>query len=146
MWRTAVSTPWALMRLPAWYGYWTTNGFNPYLSYLALVVAAVLAGFVVGPPIERFLLRYQYEKDEVVILLITYGLFLILEDVIKLIWGVNPYFVSEPYELLGNFEIAEMSYPNYYLLMVGLALVVGLDVALCPEQDALWTASGQRDP
>jgi len=28
--------------------------------------------------------------------------------------------------LLGNFEIAEMSYPNYYLLMVGLALVVGL--------------------
>jgi len=107
-------------------GYWTTNGFNPYLSYLALVVAAVLAGFVVGPPIERFLLRYQYEKDEVVILLITYGLFLILEDVIKLIWGVNPYFVSEPYELLGNFEIAEMSYPNYYLLMVGLALVVGL--------------------
>jgi len=107
-------------------GLWFRYGFNPYLSYLALFIAALLAGFVVGPPIERFLLRYQYDKDEVVILLITYGLFLILEDVIKLIWGVDPYFVSEPYELLGNFEFASMSYPSYYILMVVLALLVGL--------------------
>ena len=71
-------------------------------------------------------MRYQYDKDEVVILLITYGLFLILEDVIKLIWGVDPYFVSEPYELLGNFEFASMTYPSYYILMVVLALLVGL--------------------
>jgi branched-chain amino acid transport system permease protein len=107
-------------------GYWFANQYPPYLSYLALLVAAIISGFVVGPILERFLLRYQYEKDEVVILLITYALFLILEDVLKLIWGVDPYFVSEPYELLGNFTIGEMTYPNYYLLMLGLALVVGL--------------------
>lgn len=107
-------------------GFWVQHGLTPYLSYLALFLAALLAGFTVGPLLERFLLRYQYAKDEVVILLITYGLFLILEDVLKLIWGVDPYFVSEPYELLGNFEIGDMIYPNYYILMVGLALVVGL--------------------
>ena len=39
----------------------------------------------------------MYAKDEVVILLITYALFLILEDVIKLIWGVSPLFIAEPY-------------------------------------------------
>jgi len=110
-------------------GFWFTNNYPPYLSYFALLFAALLAGFVVGPLIERVLLRYQYGKDEVVILLITYALFLVLEDVLKLIWGVDPYFISEPYELLGNFEIAGMSYPNYYLLMVGLALVVGLSLA-----------------
>lgn len=110
-------------------GFWFTNNYPPYLSYFALLFAALLAGFVVGPLIERFLLRYQYGKDEVVILLITYALFLVLEDVLKLIWGVDPYFISEPYELLGNFEIAGMSYPNYYLLMVGLELVVGLSLA-----------------
>jgi len=110
-------------------GFWFTNNYPPYLSYFALLFAALLAGFVVGPLIERFLLRYQYGKDEVVILLITYALFLVLEDVLKLVWGVDPYFISEPYELLGNFEIAGMSYPNYYLLMVGLALVVGLSLA-----------------
>lgn len=107
-------------------GFWFNNQYPPYLSYLALLIAAIIAGFVVGPLLERFLLRYQYEKDEVVILLITYALFLILEDVLKLIWGVDPYFVSEPYELLGNFSIGEMTYPNYYLLMLGLSLAVGL--------------------
>ena len=30
-------------------------------------------------------------------MLVTYALFLILEDATKLIWGANPYYVSEPY-------------------------------------------------
>jgi len=109
-------------------GIWVANGYPPYLSYAALLFAAVLGGFVVGPLIERFLLRYQYNKDEVVILLITYALFLVMEDVLKLVWGVDPYFISEPYEYLGLFSIAGMTYPNYYLLMVALALVVGLSL------------------
>lgn len=60
------------------------------------------------------------------ILLITYALFLVMEDVIKLIWGVNPYFIVEPYAYLGNFSVGDMTYPNYYILMFGLAITVGL--------------------
>jgi len=66
--------------------------------------------------IERGLLRFMYAKDEVVILLVTYALFLVLEDVIKLIWGVNPYFVAEPYALLGSFEVGGLKYPTYNLI------------------------------
>jgi len=107
-------------------GYWFAHGYPPYLSYLALAAAAIAVGAVVGPLLERGLLRYMYAKDEVVILLITYALFLILEDVIKLIWGVDPYFIAEPYGLLGSFEVGGLSYPNYYLIMVGVALAVGI--------------------
>ncbi len=67
-----------------------------------LLLAAVIVGLVAGPLIERGLLRFMYGRDEIVLLLVTYALFLILEDVIKLIWGVDPYFVSEPYSLLGT--------------------------------------------
>ena len=67
-----------------------------------LVLAAVLVALVVGPLIERGLLRFCYGKDEVVLVLVTYALFLILEDLVKLVWGVESYFVSEPYGLLGN--------------------------------------------
>ena len=74
------------------------------LSYAVLLAAALLVTLVVAPLIERGILRFMYAKDEVVILLITYALFLILEDVIKLIWGVNPYFIAEPYALLGSFR------------------------------------------
>ena len=39
--------------------------------------------------LERGILRFVYGKDEVVIVLVTYAAFLILEDVIRLIWGAG---------------------------------------------------------
>src|SRR3954467_14760799 len=107
-------------------GAWLAAGYPPMLSYVVLLVAAVLVAIVVAPLIERGILRFMYAKDEVVILLITYALFLILEDVIKLIWGVNPYFIAEPYALLGSFEVGGLAYPTYNLILVLLALVSGL--------------------
>ncbi|MGE5129106.1 MAG: branched-chain amino acid ABC transporter permease [Sphingomonadaceae bacterium] len=106
-------------------GAWLARGYPPMLSYAVLLVAAALITLVFAPIIERGILRFMYARDEVVILLITYALFLILEDTIKLIWGVNPYFVAEPYALLGSFDIGGLPYPTYNLIMVGLALVAG---------------------
>src|SRR4051812_6614319 len=106
-------------------GAWLARGYPPMLSYAVLAVAAILVTLVFAPAIERLILRFMYAKDEVVILLITYALFLILEDVIKLVWGVDPYFVAEPYALLGSFEVGGMAYPTYNLILVGLALLFG---------------------
>src|SRR5881394_1653953 len=106
-------------------GAWLAGGYPPMLSYVVLLVAALIVTLVVAPLIERGILRFMYAKDEVVILLITYALFLILEDVIKLIWGVNPYFIAEPYALLGSFQAAGMAYPTYNLVLVAAAIVFG---------------------
>src|SRR5499427_10909506 len=62
-------------------GAWLARGYPPLLSYAVLLAGALLATLVVAPAIERGLLRFMYAKDEVVILLVTYALFLILEDV-----------------------------------------------------------------
>ena len=78
-------------------GAWLARGYPPMLSYAVILASAVIITLVFAPLIERGILRFMYAKDEVVILLITYALFLILEDVIKLIWGVDPYFIAEPY-------------------------------------------------
>jgi branched-chain amino acid transport system permease protein len=110
-------------------GVWLARGYPPALSYAVLLAAAVLITLAFAPLIERGILRFMYAKDEVVILLITYALFLILEDVIKLIWGVNPYFIAEPYALLGSFRVAGMAYPTYNLILVALALVFGCGLA-----------------
>jgi branched-chain amino acid transport system permease protein len=106
-------------------GAWLARGYPPMLSYAVLLASAVIITLVFAPLIERGILRFMYAKDEVVILLITYALFLILEDVIKLIWGVDPYFIAEPYGLLGSFEVGEMTYPTYNLILVGIAVVSG---------------------
>ena len=107
-------------------GAWLARGYPPMLSYGVLLAAALLVALIVGPLIERGILRFMYAKDEVVILLITYALFLVLEDVIKLIWGVNPYFIAEPYALLGSFEVGGLAYPTYNLILIALAVVSGL--------------------
>jgi len=66
-------------------GAWIAKGYPPMLSYAVLVGAALLVTVVAAPLLERGLLRFMYAKDEVVIMLATYALFLVLEDVIKLI-------------------------------------------------------------
>jgi branched-chain amino acid transport system permease protein len=111
-------------------GAWLARGYPPMLSYAVLLASAVIITLVFAPLIERGILRFMYAKDEVVILLITYALFLILEDVIKLIWGVDPYFIAEPYGLLGSFEVGEMTYPTYNLILVGIAIVSGVGLTL----------------
>lgn len=117
-------------------GVWIRGGRAPMGSYLMLALAAVLVGLVVGPVIERGLLRFTYGKDEVVLVLVTYALFLILEDAIKLVWGVESYFVTEPYGLLGTVEVGPLSYPVYSGVLVVVAVAVGLALR--------WAISGTR--
>ena len=107
-------------------GAWLRGGYPPMGSYLVLVLSALLVGVVIGPIIERGLLRFCYGRDEVVLVLVTYALFLILEDLVKLVWGVESYFVSEPYGLLGNIDLGPLSYPVYSAVMVVAAVAVGL--------------------
>ncbi len=104
------------------------NGFGlpaPF-SLLAMLLAALAVAVALAPVLERGLLRLFYGRDEVLILLVTYAVFLMLEDISKLIWGVNPYFVFEPRQLFGNVEFAGLFYVGYDLLLIVLAVVCGL--------------------
>jgi len=111
-------------------GYWLVQGYPPMGSYAMLVIAAIVVGLVFGPLIEQGLLRFMYGKDEVVLVLITYAVFLILEDLTKLAWGVDPLAIPEPYGLLGSVEFAGLIYPTYSLVVVGVSIVVGIVLAL----------------
>ena len=115
-------------------GIWLARGGAPVGTYLMLIVAALCVALVMGPLLERGLLRLFYGHDEVVLLLVTYAAFLILEDVIKLIWGVDSLYVAEPYSFLGNFELGELSYPVYNLILIAAAVVVGLALALTVQR------------
>lgn len=109
-------------------GAWIARGYPPMLSYAVLLASAIIITLVFAPLIERGILRFMYAKEEVVILLITYALFLILEDVIKLIWGVESYTAFQPYGLLGNIDIGALPYTVYDALLVVVAVLVGVAV------------------
>jgi len=100
----------------------------PAMSLLAMLLAAVLVAVLVAPLTERGLLRFFYGRDEVLLVLVTYAMFLMMEDLTKLIWGANPFYVSEPYGMFGNIDIGTQTYVGYDFMLVALAVVVGLGV------------------
>jgi branched-chain amino acid transport system permease protein len=93
-------------------------------SYLLLAAAAVAAGALVGLAIERGILRLMYGRDEVVMVLVTYAVLLVLEDAIKLVWGVEAYTAFQPYEFLGRSRIGAMSFATYDLVLVAVSMAV----------------------
>ena len=97
-------------------------------SYALLVISAIVAGALVGLAVERGLLRLMYGRDEVVMVLVTYGVLLILEDAIKLVFGVEAYTAFKPYELMGRTQVGAMAFATYDLMLVAVSLLVAISL------------------
>jgi branched-chain amino acid transport system permease protein len=106
-------------------GWYFNAGWPPLGGFVAMGLAAVVTGVVLGLLLERGLLRFMYDRDPVIIVLVTYAVFLILEDTLVLIWGTSPYYAFQPYALLGNTDVGVLSFANYDLSLIGLSLVLG---------------------
>jgi len=106
-------------------GWGASLKWAPAFSLVAMLLAAVAVALLVAPLLERTLLRFFYGRDEVLLVLVTYALFLILEDVTKLVWGANPLYVSEPYGLFGNVNLGVQTYVGYDFVLFVLAVLVG---------------------
>jgi branched-chain amino acid transport system permease protein len=98
------------------------SGGSAALGFLFMIALAMLIGLVMGIVLERGLLRLVYGKDEVVIVLVTYATFLILEDVIVLIWGAQSYAAYQPMVAAGNIEIGDLVLSNYDMVLVAIAI------------------------
>jgi branched-chain amino acid transport system permease protein len=90
-----------------------------------LLLAPVIVGLIAGPLIERVFLQRVYGRAEAIQLLLTFSIFLILDDLMKLIWGTKPLFVSEPYTLLGEFSLSGIRYSWYQVLLIAVAILFG---------------------
>lgn len=104
-------------------------GVWPEGSYI-LLLSVGLIGAVFGLVLERAVMKYLYGRDPVIQLLATFAVFLVLEDVIKIVWGVDPYYAYKPYSLLGDFRVGSVVYPRYFLLLIVMAVAAGLLLGL----------------
>ncbi|MEZ5932198.1 MAG: branched-chain amino acid ABC transporter permease [Alphaproteobacteria bacterium] len=109
------------------------QGYVPWLAFPLMLIAAALVAVVLGAPIERLLLRRIYAKDDVLQLLVTFAIFMILEDVQRLVWGVQPYFESTALQQLGNVQVFGIYYTVYQLIFlpaVAILVLIGLRLFL----------------
>jgi len=108
-------------------------GYSPWLSFPLMLLAAALVGVCLGAPIERLVLRRMYGRDPALQLLVTFAVFMILEDVQRLVWGVQPYFEAAALRELGNVDILGITYTVYQLILlpaIALAVLIGLRLFL----------------
>lgn len=99
-------------------------------GFLLMVLVAAAVGLVLGLILERGLLRWFYGKDEIIIVLVTYAAFLILEDVIRLVFGPTSYALYQPLGVAGNIDVGKFVLSGYDIGLVALAALVALGASL----------------
>lgn len=115
----AYSSAWAI-------GLYTATGQTVALSFFLIPIAALIAGSIAGLLVERGILKFMYGKDEVLMVLVTYAIFLILEDVTKLIWGTESYVAWQPAFYFGTIDVFGIPYTVYKFGIISVAVLVGL--------------------
>ena len=97
------------------------------LAFLLIPVGALVVALV-GAAIEPTLLRPFYRRAEEYQLLVTFGLLLILEDVIRFLWGGLPLSADPVMDVLPSVRFGGLIYPGYNLVVIaiGVAGAIGL--------------------
>jgi branched-chain amino acid transport system permease protein len=94
-------------------------------SFLLGLVLALPATFAVAIVIEVIVLRTLYERSHLDQVLATFGVILLLNEVVRIIWGSAGLYVSMPQFLMGSVMLLPgIIYPIYRLAIIGLGLVV----------------------
>jgi branched-chain amino acid transport system permease protein len=107
-------------------GIYFDRGWPDAGGFLVMVIAGMALGLLIGLILERGILRLAYGRDEVVIVLITYAVFLILEDVIILVWGPGSYAAFQPLAAAGNVEVGALILSGYDIGLVVFAALLAL--------------------
>ena len=95
-------------------------------SFTAGVLLAIPATAILGMALEVTLLRTLYERDHLSQVLATFALILILNEVVRLVWGSDaalpmPAALSGPVELLPG-----LPYPAYRLVIIAVGLFIAV--------------------
>src|SRR5213079_3625123 len=104
-------------------GAYLTLVISPYLGFGGSFVAAPVAVALIGVVIERFLFRRFYRSDPILSLLLTFGLAMVAEQGLRMIFGASPLPYSMPSALRGQVFIGDFIYSYYRLMMLSVAVV-----------------------
>jgi branched-chain amino acid transport system permease protein len=114
----------ALFMLGAYLGYTISGLFNFWAALL--IVPFLLA--LLGVAFEYVAIRPLQKRSQMDVALVTFGLALILSQLVIKIWGTAPLAVTVPSSLAGSTDLFGQPYPTYrlFLIAVGFSVCVAL--------------------
>jgi branched-chain amino acid transport system permease protein len=114
----------AFYMLGAYVAYTLTERFSGALGFWGGIVAAALVVAAIGALVEMVLLRRIYHAPELFQLLATFGLTLMVEDLVVLIWGPSDLLGGRAPGFKGAVNIFGQSVPSYDLFLIVFGPVV----------------------
>ncbi len=121
---------------------------TPYLGFWgALVVGPLLAG-VLGLAVERTLIRKLYKRgDPLYSLLLTFGLALIIQDLVRTVWGAQGLPASVPASLDQPLTSTLFFITDYRMVIIAIttAVSIGLYLVLRYSLIGIRIRAGTRD-
>ena len=99
-------------------------GFGP------AIVASPIAVGMLGILFERFILRRFYTADPILSLLVTFGLAMMAEQLLRIIWGAAPLSQTMPQGLKGAVFLGDFLFSRYRLMLLAVVAAILLGVWL----------------
>jgi branched-chain amino acid transport system permease protein len=103
-------------------------GWGTALQLAAAMGAASVIGALIGLLVERCVLHRLYGYPEPLVLIATYALFLVLDDLTKMISGGQSLYAAQPRDSLGQIAIVGLQYPVYDISLIAVSLMAAAAV------------------
>ena len=102
----------------------TAIGLVP--NFVVAAVLGIAATVAVALVVERLVIKPLHTRDHLSQVLATFGLILLFNELVRMVWGSAPQYITVPAMLSGTVEIVPGSpYPVYRLAITGVGLIVG---------------------
>lgn len=116
--------------------YFSALGYELGGSFFWAVLAALGGSAAVGVLLERLVVARLYRRDHLDHVLATFGLVLFFNELVRIVFGPQPYFLPLPAFFEGTVSLFGLDYPVYRLFII----VIGIVVALGSQ----WMINGTR--
>jgi len=97
-------------------------------SFWAALLLAPSAVGLVGMLFELAILRRLYRREASAFLMVTFGLALVLGEIIRLAWGPEALLVEPPQAFAGIVFLVGEPFPTYRLFLAGAGIIVALAI------------------
>ena len=136
----------AFYMLGAYVAFTLTERFSGALGFWGGIVAAALIVAAVGVLVEMVLLRRIYHAPELFQLLATFGLTLMVEDLVVLIWGPSDLLGRRAPGFKGAVDFFGQNIPSYDLFLIALGPSCSAFSGCCSSAraGACWCARRRR--
>jgi branched-chain amino acid transport system permease protein len=134
----------SLYMLGAYLGYTVASHSN---FWVALVAApAVMAVF--GVLLDRYGFRLLQDREPLTVVLVTFGLLLVIEDMVQSVWGKSNLSVAAPEALNFSVDLFGTPVPAYRIgvIVMGAAVALGLSLWLRYSKVGLFVRAASTDP